>query len=117
VHALDEFFHRKYEDVGTEDDHDYQQVATAEDLLAQEEANADSHIHLPSPSYWPIVAALGLPIIGYGIIYHTLLIVVGAAMAVLGLFGWALEPSTAPETDFDPEPPEGGVSTEVAVSG
>ena len=41
VHALDEFFHRKYEDRGTEDHHDYQQVATAEDILAEQEANAD----------------------------------------------------------------------------
>ena len=27
VHALDEFFHRKYEDRGTEEHHDYQLVA------------------------------------------------------------------------------------------
>ena len=26
-------------------------------------------IHLPSPSYWPLVAALGLPIMAYGVIY------------------------------------------------
>jgi cytochrome c oxidase subunit 1 len=117
VHALDEFFHRKYEDRGTEDHHDYHQVATAEDIIAEQEANADPHIHMPSPSYWPLVVAVGLPIIGYGIIFHTLLIAVGAAIAVLGLFGWALEPATADESDFDPPPPDGAVSTEVAVSG
>jgi cytochrome c oxidase subunit 1 len=64
-----------------------------------------------------LVVAVGLPIIGYGIIFHTLLIAVGAAIAVLGLFGWALEPATADESDFDPPPPDGAVSTEVAVSG
>ena len=26
-------------------------------------------VHLPSPSYWPIVAAFSLPIIAYGLIY------------------------------------------------
>ena len=57
VHALDEFFHRKYEDVGEGDHHDLQQVATAEEILAEQEAHADHHIHLPSPSYWPIVLA------------------------------------------------------------
>ena len=31
VHALDEFFHRKYEDVGEGDQHDLRQVATAEE--------------------------------------------------------------------------------------
>ena len=46
VHALDEFFHRKYEDRGTEEHHDYHQVATAEDILAEQEANADAaHPH------------------------------------------------------------------------
>jgi cytochrome c oxidase subunit 1 len=46
-----------------------------------------------------------------------LLIAVGAAITLLGLFGWALEPATADESDFDPPPPDGAVSTEVAVSG
>jgi cytochrome c oxidase subunit 1 len=117
VHALDEFFHRKYEDRGTDEHHDYQQVATAEDILAEQEANADAHIHMPSPSYWPMIVALGLPIMAYGIIFHTLLIVAGGAITFLGLFGWALEPATADESDFDPPPPDGAVSTEVAVSG
>ena len=64
VHALDEFFHRKYEDVGEGDHHDLQRVATAEEIMAEQEAHADHHIHLPSPSYWPLVLALALPIIG-----------------------------------------------------
>jgi cytochrome c oxidase subunit 1 len=117
VHALDEFFHRKYEDRGTDGHHDYHQVATAEDILAEQEANADKHIHMPSPSYWPIVVAFALPVMAYGIIFHTLLIVIGAAIALLGLFAWALEPSVADESDYDPPPPDGAVSTEVAVSG
>ena len=54
MHALDEFFHRKYEDVGEGDHHDLQRVATAEDIMAEQEAQADHHIHLPSPSYWPV---------------------------------------------------------------
>ena len=58
VHALDEFFHRKYEDVGEGDAHDLRRVATAEEILAEQEANADHHIHMPSPSYWPLAARL-----------------------------------------------------------
>ena len=54
VHALDEFFHRKYEDVGEGDAHDLRKVATAEEILADLEAHADHHIHMPSPSYWPM---------------------------------------------------------------
>ncbi len=108
VHALDEFFHRKYEDVGENGQHDFKKVATADELLAEEEANADAHIHLPSPSYWPIVLAFSMPVLAYGIIYSTLLIIVGAAIAILALFGWALEPPTAPEDDFDPPSPNDG---------
>jgi cytochrome c oxidase subunit I len=117
VHTLDEFFHRKYEDVGEEGAHDYKKVATAEELIAEEERNADAHIHLPSPSYWPIVLALSFPVIAYGVIYSTFLIIAGAAIAILALFGWALEPPTADDSEFDPPAPDGGQpSKELAVS-
>ena len=105
VHALDEFFHRKYEDVGEGDAHDLQRVATAEELMAEQEANADHHIHMPSPSYWPIVLAFALPLIAYGVIYNRLISVVGVAILILAMFGWAMEPSVAEDSDYDPEPP------------
>jgi cytochrome c oxidase subunit 1 len=60
------------------------------------------HIHMPSPSYWPLVASIGLAIICYGLIYRTWAVSVLGAIWVLGsLYSWALEPSTAPE---EPEP-------------
>ncbi|HOP45105.1 MAG TPA: cbb3-type cytochrome c oxidase subunit I, partial [Flavobacteriales bacterium] len=101
VHALDEFFHRKYEEVEHEDGHvKLMKVKTAEEILAEEEARADTHIHLPSPSYWPIVLAFGLPIIAYGVIYNLILSFVGAAIVLLAGFGWALEPSVAEDSDY-----------------
>ena len=117
VHALDEFFHRKYEEVEHEDGHvKLMKVKTAEEILAEEEARADAHIHLPSPSYWPIVLAFGLPIIAYGVIYNLILSFVGAAIVLLAGFGWALEPSVAEDSDYDP--PAGGDSTkELATIG
>jgi cytochrome c oxidase subunit I len=108
VHALDEFFHRKYEDVGEDGHHDYKQVQTGEQVIAEEEAHAEAHIHLPSPSYWPIILAFGIMVLAYGVIYSTLLLAAGAAIAVLALFGWALEPPTAADSEFDPPPPGGG---------
>ncbi len=110
VHALDEVFHRKYEDVGEGDSHEYVQRSTLDELVLEEEAQADAHIHLPAPSYWPIVLAFGLPIMAYGVIYTTWLIVLGAAIVVAALFGWALEPADAEDADFDP-PAAGGEST------
>src|SRR5690606_24800118 len=117
VHHLDEFFHRKYEDRGEGDHHDFHQVATAEEILAEQEANADSHIHLPSPSYWPLVLAVSLPVMAYGVIYSRLLIPVGAAIALLALFGWSMEPHTASDADYDPPEPGPGSGLEVATSG
>jgi cytochrome c oxidase subunit I len=114
VHHLDEFFHRKYEDRGEGDHHDYHQVATAEDIMAEQEANAEQHIHMPSPSYWPIVLSLGLPIMAYGVIYNIWLIVVGGAVVLAALFGWGMEPATATDADYDPPSPEGGTALEVA---
>ncbi len=114
---LDEFFHRKYEDRGEGDHHEFHQVATAEDILADQEANAEAHIHLPSPSYWPILLAFSLPIMAYGVIYNLLLVPVGGAIALLSMFGWGLEPHTASEADYDPPPPEGGAELEVAAHG
>jgi cytochrome c oxidase subunit 1 len=114
VHALDEVFHRKYEDIGEGDEHEYVKRATLEELVEEEERNADAHIHLPAPSYWPLVLAVSVPILAYGVIYTTWLIVVGAAIAILGIFGWALEPADAEESDFDPPAPGEETSKELA---
>jgi cytochrome c oxidase subunit 1 len=52
-------------------------------------------IHLPSPSFWPVVAAIGLPIMGYGVLSNEILIGVGGLISALGFYGWVLEPQTA----------------------
>jgi cytochrome c oxidase subunit 1 len=115
VHALDEFFHRKYEE--NHETGAVTKVATAEELLAAEEARGDKHIHLPSPSYWPIILALGLPVMAYGVIFERLLIAVGALMVLLSMFAWSLEPSVADDDDFDPPAADGGPSKELATVG
>jgi cytochrome c oxidase subunit 1 len=116
VHALDEFFHRKYEDVGEGDAHDLRKVATAEEIMAELEANADHHIHMPSPSYWPMITALMLPFVGFGVIYNYLIAIVAAFLLVLSLFGWAMEPSVADDSDYDPPDDEEAPSKELAVT-
>jgi cytochrome c oxidase subunit 1 len=60
-----------------------------EDHPAEEEHH---DIHMPDPSYFPLVAALGLPVIGYGLIYLWPVAIVGALITMAGLFGWSLEP-------------------------
>jgi cytochrome c oxidase subunit 1 len=66
------------------------------------EGHAGGHsrgIHMPSPSYFPVIAALGLPILGYGILYSPIIAVDGAIVLLAGLFGWALEPATEPAVE------------------
>jgi cytochrome c oxidase subunit 1 len=58
----------------------------------------EPHIHMPSPSYWPLVTSLGLPIICYGMIYKAWVVaIIGGIWTVAGMYAWALEPATAPE--------------------
>jgi cytochrome c oxidase subunit I len=116
VHALDEYFHRKYEEVETEHGVRLHKVRTAEDLHEDEKANSDGEVELPAPSYWPIVLAFGLPIIAYGVIYSTFLIVFGGLIVLVALFGWSLEPSYADKSDFDP-PADDGPSKELETVG
>jgi cytochrome c oxidase subunit 1 len=116
VHALDEFFHRKYEEVEVDGHHRLVKVKTYEDIMAEQEANADKHIHMPSPSYWPIVLAFGLPIMAYGLIYARLLAVFGGVIILFAMWAWSLEPSVADDSDFDP-PADGGTTKELSHVG
>jgi hypothetical protein len=52
-------------------------------------------IHMPSPSYMPVIAAFGLPVLCYGLLYSKILIADGILLLLAGLFGWAVEPPAA----------------------
>jgi cytochrome c oxidase subunit 1 len=96
IHSLDEFWHRKYvEDHKTGTLVPVQAGAAPEHDEGHEPAG--HAIHLPSPSFWPLVAAIGLPIIGYGVLYSWWLVGLGAFVTLVGFYGWALEPSVAEE--------------------
>ena len=114
VHHLDEFFHRKYEEDTAA--HAMRKIADGADLVRAEEAAADGDIHLPGPSYWPLILALGVGTLGLGVIYGIPVMVVGAAVILLAAFGWVLEPSVAGESELDP-PSGDGHTKEIAPLG
>jgi cytochrome c oxidase subunit 1 len=64
----------------------------------------------------PIVLAFSLPIIAYGVVYSHIISIVGVLVLVLVMFGWAMEPSVAPATYFDPASPTGDASTPVEAA-
>ncbi len=91
VSHLDEFWHRKY---GENADGKVVRIATGAEVAQKGDA---TNVHLPSPSYWPLVSAAALPIIGYGLIFNLGLAAVGGVLFVLSVFGWGYEPADDPE--------------------
>ncbi len=103
VESLDEFWHRKY---GSDEDGKVVRVASAEEVCQDGSAEG---VHLPSPSYWPLVFAIGLPFIALGLIYSLWLCVFGGALALMGLYAWVFEPVDDPDADHH-EPQKEDVS-------
>jgi len=91
VHSRDDFWHQKY----TEDEEGR--------LVPLPSGGSDDHaapahdghgIHLPSPSYYPLITALGLPIMGYGAVFQNVWLgILGAVVLFFGIYAWAIEPA------------------------
>jgi cytochrome c oxidase subunit 1 len=108
VEARDDFWHHKY----TEDETGHAVRLPSGAAVAVEERPAggdgggehggeehgDGHgIHMPSPSYFPLVLALGLPILGYAAVFQALwLVPIGAVFVLFGMYAWGIEPQTEP---------------------
>ena len=92
VSAVDDFWHQKY--VEDESGRLVPAVAGGADDAADEEEESHHDIHMPSPSFFPLIAALGLPIMATGFIYDPAIVAVGGAVLVVGIYGWALEPAS-----------------------
>jgi cytochrome c oxidase subunit 1 len=54
-------------------------------------------IHMPSPSYWPLVVAIGLTISGNGLMYSFPAAGFGVFLTMVGIYAWSMEPATAPD--------------------
>jgi cytochrome c oxidase subunit 1 len=93
VTSLDDFWHRKYAE---DENGKLRRIATGEELA--QPGNGEG-VHLPAPSYWPLVLAGAMPVLGYGVIFSLWLVIPGGIMMIAGLFGWALEP--ADDLDID----------------
>jgi cytochrome c oxidase subunit 1 len=100
VTALDDHWHRKY----AEDEEGRLvkmepvsggALTVDETRTGGEDDDDDLGIHLPSPSYYPALSALGMVIAGFGLVMLPvgwLFFGVGMAITMWGLFGWSLEP-------------------------
>jgi cytochrome c oxidase subunit 1 len=112
---LDEWWHRKYE----EDEHGRPVRRASVETFADPTFDA-STIHLPSPSYWPILLAVSMPLVAYGLIYSMWFTLAGGVLMFASIYGWALEPSVDPDTghghDDHHEPPTTDPDAEATAS-
>jgi cytochrome c oxidase subunit 1 len=63
-------------------------VATRDDP-----GDAGHGIHMPSPSFYPLVVAAGLPFLGYAAVFlNPWLAIPGLLLILFGVYAWGLEP-------------------------
>ena len=107
ITARDDFWTRKY---GEDENGRVTRIAATEDVVEHPGATG---IHLPSPSYWPIVLALGLPFIGYGLIFSLWWAAVGGILVVAAVYGWGLEPADDDENPHGHDHDHDGAEAEL----
>jgi cytochrome c oxidase subunit 1 len=96
VHHQDDFWYQKY----GEDEEGRAVKLTPEQAGKPDVVEEEGGIHMPSPSYYPIVSAAGIAVIGAGLVFISsgpigfAVLTVGAITALWGLVGWAAEPVT-----------------------
>ncbi len=62
--------------------------------VADDHTEGHGNLHMPSPSYYPLVLAAGLPCLGYAAVFNEILWVIpGLVLLLFGMFAWGLEPS------------------------
>jgi len=71
-------------------------------LLTQDEGGTEgeeAHIHLPNPSYWPILVGLGIAITIFGLLFISSgpwITIIGVIFVFITIIGWGLEDPMAP---------------------
>jgi hypothetical protein len=48
-------------------------------------------IHMPGPSVYPALCALGILVGAYGVLYSGLVAIAGVLIAICSIYGWAFE--------------------------
>jgi cytochrome c oxidase subunit 1 len=76
---------------------EFEEEHPSEEYMAQ--VRNESHIdpasmHIPNPSFFPIIAAFGLTILAAGMIFGYALSIAGFIYLVVAIGGWAMEPTS-----------------------
>jgi len=65
---------------------------------AEEEGH---NIHMPTPSYYPVLLAAGICMIASGFLSHLAVTFIGGILSVISIYAWALEPATVSNSNDD----------------
>ena len=84
VHSNEPFWDQKHPELK----HDAPPV-----IAGGTDAEAEESIHMPNPSYWPIVVGFGTALAAGLVIIHPALAAIGAVIGTLGIYGWVFEPA------------------------
>jgi len=99
-----------WEKYGDHDPHEAEggrRVSTEEQARTRElneTGRAEGHIHMPNPSYYPVVTAIGMfvsalgllfdgPKLTIGLLHLPMLTILGIVILFSGIYGWAFEPA------------------------
>lgn len=66
-------------------------AAVAEQYPDRAKEDKSEGIHMPSPSYFPIVLSFFMTVGAYGLLYSTPVAVAGLVLSILSIIGWAFE--------------------------
>ena len=64
-----------------------------------EESDEAHEVHMPNPSYWPLLVGAGFTIAAAGLMIHIAVSVFGVAWAVIAIYAWSLEPASTPSDE------------------
>ncbi|MDO8751658.1 MAG: cytochrome c oxidase subunit I [Dehalococcoidia bacterium] len=100
VHSRDAFWEQKYPQggeisTGGRGDAVGEHIASGPAHAASGQGKEKGHpdIHMPSPSYWPLVVAVGITLGAYGLLYSLALAVTGLVVTLVGIYSWSFEPA------------------------
>ena len=61
-----------------------------------DESDEELEIHMPNPSYWPLLVGAGLTIAAAGLMIHIAVSILGVAWTIIAVYAWSLEPASTP---------------------
>ena len=73
------------------------QVRHAVPVGGGSDEEVEHSIHMPQPSYWPIIASIGLLVGSYGLIYNVAVAAIGGAITMIAIYAWSFEPVNEPD--------------------